>query len=270
MPRAAAFYDLDKTLMEGSSGILWARAARRAGMISLRQMARWTWVGIQFRLRGASDEETEQMLVAVTAVMAGVPAVQVGRLTPEVLAAILPRIHPEMLATVHEHQDAGRSTFLVTASGIEMAELLAKALLMDGAIGTRYEIGPDGAFTGKLDGPFMYGEGKVDAMRRFSNEHDIDLGESWAYSDSVSDLPMLRSVGNPVAVNPDEALAKLAKAEGWRVIRFDKLRRRIAIGGATLVAALAGGLGAALSRRRPPPSRLPRRGSRGARIRGGR
>jgi HAD superfamily hydrolase (TIGR01490 family) len=253
--------------MEGSSGLLWAKAARRAGLIDARQAARWMWQGLKFRLNGATDEETDQMMAAASDILEGVPAVEIGRLTPEVLAGVLPRIHPEMLATVHEHQDAGRPTFIVTASGVEMAELLAKALLMDGAIGTRYEIGPDGAFTGRLDGPFVYGEGKVREMERFSADHDLDLGESWAYSDSVSDLPMLRAVGNPVAVNPDEPLAKIARAEGWPVIRFDKLRRKIAIGGATAIAATAGGLGAALSRRQPQPNRLRLSGGRGARVR---
>jgi phosphoserine phosphatase len=114
---------------------------------------------------------------------------------------------------------------------------------MDGGIGTPYEVGADGRFTGELGGPFMYGPGKVEAMRRFADEHGIDLAVSWAYSDSVSDLPMLRAVGNPVAVNPDEELTRIAHAEGWRVMRFEKLGRRIAVGAFTVLLAGAGLLG---------------------------
>jgi phosphoserine phosphatase len=100
---------------------------------------------------------------------------------------------------------------------------------MDGGIGTSYEVGEDGLFTGKLGGTFMYGEGKVEAIRRYADEHDIDLAASYAYSDSVSDLPMLRAVGHPVVVNPDDGLARIAKEEGWRVMRFERLGRRLVL-----------------------------------------
>ena len=121
---------------------------------------------------------------------------------------------------------------------------------MEGGIGTRYAVGEDGLMTGELDGPFMYGEGKVEAMRRFADEHDIYLEASWAYSDSASDLPMLRAVGIPVAVNPDPELARVAQEEGWRLMRFEKLGRRLAIIGATLTAAAVGGSGTLLAVRR--------------------
>jgi hypothetical protein len=121
---------------------------------------------------------------------------------------------------------------------------------MEGGIGTAYAVDANGLLTGDLDGPFMYGEGKVAAMRDFAASHDIDLGESWAYSDSASDLPMLRAVGNPVAVNPDEELAVVARQEGWRIMRFEKLGRRLAIVAATLTAAAIGGSGTLLASRR--------------------
>ena len=97
---------------------------------------------------------------------------------------------------------------------------------MEGGIGTRYEVDAEGNFTGRFDGPFVYGPGKVEAMRAFAAEHDIDLTASYAYSDSLSDLPMLRAVGNPVAVNPDPPLAEIAKQEGWQTMRFERLGRR--------------------------------------------
>ncbi len=129
---------------------------------------------------------------------------------------------------------------------------------MEGGIGTSYEVGPDGLYTGDLNGPFVYGEGKVEAMQRFAAEHDIDMGESYAYSDSASDLPMLRSVGNAVVVNPDAELLALARQEGWRVLQFERLGRKLAIAAGTALAA-AGGTLLASRRRTNSGSRLARR-----------
>jgi phosphoserine phosphatase len=113
-----------------------------------------------------------------------------------------------------------------------------------------------GRYTGDLRGPFVYGKGKVEAMRRYTDEHGIDLDASYAYSDSASDLPMLKAVGNPVVVNPDEALLAVAKAEGWRVMRFEKLGRKLTIVGATALAAAIGGSSRALIARRRQNRRL--------------
>ena len=249
MPRAAAFFDLDRTLMAGSSGQSWARAARRAGMVSRGQLARWAVDGLRFRLRGSTDEATEKVLAEVKALLTGVPERDLARLAPEVLAGILPRIYPEMLEEVHAHQDAGRPAFIVSAAGDEIVKLVAHVLGMEGGVGTAYGLDADGRFSGELAGAFMYGEGKLEGMRRFAGEHDVDLAESWAYSDSASDLPMLRAVGNPVVVNPDAELAKLAREEGWRVMRFEQLGRRLAFAGVTAIAALVGIAGRAHRRR---------------------
>jgi phosphoserine phosphatase len=178
-------------------------------------------------------------------------------MTPDLLAGILPRIYPQVLAEVREHQDAGRATFIVSAASHELVELLAEVLRMEGGIGTSYEV-IDGTLTGRIEDPFMYGEGKVEALRRFAADHDLDLAESFAYSDSASDLPMLRAVGHAVAVNPDAELTGIAKHEGWRIMRFEKLGRRLAIAGATLAAAAAGGIGGALASRRKQPQRRSR------------
>ena len=241
--RSAAFFDLDRTLMAGSSGLPWARAATKAGLVSRRQMARWGVDALRFRLRGSTDEATEKLLAEIKLMFRGTSARQISRMAPEVLVGVLPRIYPEMLEEVYAHQDAGRPTFILSAAGDELVRLLARILYMDGGIGTAYEIGEDGLFTGEIGGTFMYGEGKVEAMRRFAAEHAIDLQASYAYSDSASDLPMLRAVGNPVVVNPDEDLARIARDQGWRVMRFEKLGRRLAIAGFTLVLAVAGLVG---------------------------
>jgi HAD superfamily hydrolase (TIGR01490 family) len=253
--RAAAFFDLDKTLMAGSSGMHFGRAAYRTGMVSRRQLLAWASDHLRYRLRGTTDERAQALLAEVRDLLAGVPEREIARMVPDLLAGILPRIYPDMLDEVNAHIDAGRPTFIVSAAGNELVALLAEVLGMAGGIGTAYEVDGDGILTGHLDGPFMYGEGKVEAMRRYAAEHDIYLEASWAYSDSVSDLPMLRAVGIPVAVNPDPELARIAAEEGWRVMRFEKLGRRLAIAGATLTAAAVGGLGTALAarhRRRGP------------------
>jgi HAD superfamily hydrolase (TIGR01490 family) len=237
-------------------------------MVSRRQLARWGRDHLRFRLRGATDDETDAVMAQIKELLQGTREREIAWMAPEVLAAIIPRIYPQMLDEVRSHQEAGRPVFIVSAAGNELVSMLAFVLAMDGGIGTAYAVGEDGLMTGELDGPFMYGPGKVEAMRNFAAEHDIDLAQSFAYSDSASDLPMLRAVGNPVVVNPDEPLAAVAKAEGWRIMRFEKLGRRLAIGAATVVAASVGWGGTVLaSRRRPPRGRLPRRRVAGRRKR---
>jgi HAD superfamily hydrolase (TIGR01490 family) len=265
--RAAAFFDLDKTLMAGSSGMVWARVSYDAGGISRRMLARWAVDHLKYRLRGSSDEAAARVMSEVQAILRGTRARDLERMAPLVLAGVLPRIYPEMLDEVHAHQDAGRATFIVSAAGVELVEMLARILGMDGGIGTRYGVDPEGLFTGELDGPFMYGEGKVEAMRRFASEHELDLSQSFAYSDSASDLPMLRAVGNAVVVNPDESLLAAARAEGWRVMRFEKLGRRLVVGGATATALAVGAIGSALASRRGASNRVRARRGRPARIR---
>src|SRR5918912_996111 len=243
MGRGAAFFDLDKTLMEGSSAIHFGRAAYRAGLVSRRQLAKDAWANVQFRLRGSTDETTQALWDRILESIAGTRVRDLARLAPQILAGVLPRLYPDMLATAWAHQDAGRPVYIVTAASQELSELLAHVLGFDGGIGVRSEI-RDGVYTGRPDGPFTYREGKAQAIRQMAASEGIDLDESYAYSDSESDLPMLRAVGHPVVVNPDAELARVARDEGWEVMRFDKLARRLRMaslaGGAALVAAGAG------------------------------
>jgi HAD superfamily hydrolase (TIGR01490 family) len=257
-PRAAAFFDLDKTLMAGSSGMQFARIASKQGIVGRGQLARWGFEHTRYRLRGTTDARTAEVLKVARELITGVSEKTIDRMGPEVMAAILPRIFPQMLEEVYEHQDAGRPTFIVSAAGNGVVEQLAHVLGMDGGIGTRYEVDAEGSFTGRLDGPFVYGEGKVTAMQEFADRHGIELADSYAYSDSLSDLPMLRAVGNPVAVNPDPPLAQIARAEGWQVMRFERLGRRLVALAVTLLATVAGfGASRVAARRRvPPPRRL--------------
>ena len=236
--------------MAGSSAMHFGRAAFRSGMVSRRQILAWGMDHLRFRLRGSTDESTKAVLAVVKDLLEGVPEKEVARMAPDLLAGILPRIYPQMMEEVHMHQDEGRAAFIVSAASNPLVELLAQVLGFEGGIGTRYGVAADGTLTGEIEGPFIYGDGKVEAMRRFAEDHGIDLEASWAYSDSSSDLPMLQAVGNPVAVNPDLELRDVAEREGWRIMRFEKLGRRLAIAGTTLAAAALGGSGTLLAARR--------------------
>jgi HAD superfamily hydrolase (TIGR01490 family) len=253
--RGAAFFDLDRTLIAGSSAFQFGRAAYKAGILTRRQLATDAWENARFRLRGSTDASTDAVRARVGKMLEGLRVRDLQRLAPDVLAGVLPRLYPQMLAIAYEHQDAGRPIFICTAASQEMAELMAIVLTFDGAVGSVAEV-VDGHYTGREGGPFTYREGKAEAIRELADREDIDLADSWAYSDSESDLPMLRLVGHPVAVNPDAELGRVARLEGWEVLRFERLGRRLRVVGAAGLAAALGGLGSAvLARRSVPPRR---------------
>jgi phosphoserine phosphatase len=139
-----------------------------------------------------------------------------------VLAGVLPRLYPQMLEIAYDHQDAGRPVYIVTAAAQELAGMLAQVTAFDGGLGSNFSEVVDGHYTGKPAGAF--------------------LCESYAYSDSASDLPMLRAVGHPVVVNPDAELEQLARDSGWDVIRLDSLGRQLWAGAGVTTAAILGGV----------------------------
>jgi HAD superfamily hydrolase (TIGR01490 family) len=237
--RGAAFFDLDKTLMAGSSGIFFARAAYETGMISRGRLARDVYENLRFRLVGSTDDRADNVRRRVGEMIAGVRVRDLQRLSPRVLSGVLPRLYPQMLERAYAHQDAGLPVYILTAASQEMADLLANVLAFDGGLGSRSEI-VDGHYTGRPAGPFNYREGKVLSMQQLAARECIDLAGSYAYSDSESDLPMLRAVAHAVVVNPDPALRRIAVEEGWEVIELDQLRRRLkvlaALGAGTAVA----------------------------------
>jgi HAD superfamily hydrolase (TIGR01490 family) len=253
-PRGAAFFDLDKTLMQGSSAFQFGRAAYRAGLLSRRQLLSDAIANVQFRLRGATDADSLALRERIAASLEGTRVVDLERLGANVLAGILPRIYPQMLALAHEHQDHGRPAYIVTAASQELADILAKVMALDGAVGSGISEVRDGIYTGRPAGVFVYRSGKAEAIRRLAEREGIDLSASYAYSDSESDMPMLEAVGHPVAVNPDVALARVARERGWDVLRFDRLGRRLKAAAALGAAAGAGGIGSVvvLRRLRPP------------------
>ena len=225
--------------MAGSSGIYFARAAFETGMITRGRLVRDVYENLRFRLRGSTDERADAVRRRVGELIAGVPVRNLERLTPRVLAGVLPRIYPQMLGRAYEHQEAGRRVYIVTAALQEMADVLARVLAFDGGIGSRLEV-LDGRYTGRPAGPFNYREGKVVSMCELAEREGLDLSASYAYSDSESDLPMLRAVGHAVVVNPDAELTRIARGEGWEIVRLDRLGRRLKV-----IAALAAGTAAA-------------------------
>jgi HAD superfamily hydrolase (TIGR01490 family) len=240
--RPAAFFDLDKTLMAGSSGIFFARAAYETGMISRTRLARDAYENLRFRLRGSTDDRADDVRKRVGEMIAGVAVRDLQRLSPRVLAGVLPRLYPQMLQRAYAHQDAGVPVYILTAASQEMADLLAHVLAFDGGLGSRSEI-VDGRYTGRPAGPFNYREGEVASMQELAGREAIDLDASFAYSDSESDLPMLRAVGKPVVVNPDAELRRIAAQEGWEVLRLDRLGQRLKVIAAFGAVAALGGLG---------------------------
>src|SRR5439155_3671653 len=156
---------------------------------------------LRFRLLGSTDDRADEVRRRVGEMIAGVRVRDLERLSPRVLAGVLPRLYPQMLARAYAHQDQGMPVFILTAASQEMADLLGRVLVFDGGLGSRSEI-VDGRYTGRPDGPFNYREGKAVAMREVAEREGVDLDASYAYSDSESDLPMLRAVGHAVVVNP--------------------------------------------------------------------
>ena len=163
----AAFFDLDKTLMEGSSAFHFGRAAYRAGMVSRRQLARDAWANLKFRLNGSTDQGTDELRERILDAIAGQRVVDLARMGPDVLTGILPMVYREVLEEAYAHQDAGRPVYIVTAASQELADVLARVLVMDGGIGMRSEV-RDGVYTGRPAGPFTYREGKAVAIRELA------------------------------------------------------------------------------------------------------
>jgi HAD superfamily hydrolase (TIGR01490 family) len=217
--RTAAFFDLDRTLIAGSSAFVFARAARDAGHIRLQDFVPDVVRAVRFRFFGSSDDSSTGVRDRILAGVGGMQQSDLVGLNEIVLPELLGLIRPEARALLEQHHRAGRETWIVSASPIELVEPLATALGMTGGIGTRAEV-DNGIYTGRLDGPFCYGEGKAEAISRLAQERGINLAESWSYSDSMSDVPMMEIVGHAVAVNPDAELAALSRTRGWPVVIF--------------------------------------------------
>lgn len=243
--KTAAFFDLDRTLIAGSSAFVFGRAAYDAGLIRPKDFASDAFAALKFRLFGSSDTSSRNVRERILEAAGGATQSDLLALNEVVLPELLGLIRPEARALIEQHRNAGRETWIVSASPIEIVEPLAIALEMTGGIGTRGEV-IDGIYTGRLAGPFCYGDGKAQAIAELSVERNINLAESWSYSDSMSDVPMMELVGNAVAVNPDAQLATLARKRGWPVVIFAQ-RSKMLIRRSTTITAVVAGMAFAFS-----------------------
>ncbi len=228
----AAFFDLDKTVIAKASMVAFGGPLRRAGFINRRVMARAVWSGLIFHYFGAGDERMRKFRESALRITRGWDRAVIATLVRETLTDVIdPIVYAEALSLIREHQAAGRRVYLVSASPAEIVAPLGEYLGVDEVIASRAEIDVDGRYTGDVEF-YAYGPYKAEAVALAATAHDIDLGRSYAYSDSMTDEPLLRSVGHPFAVNPDRELARLARAEGWPVLLFRHgvpLRERVAL-----------------------------------------
>ncbi|MET0460249.1 MAG: HAD-IB family hydrolase [Ilumatobacteraceae bacterium] len=250
---SAAFFDLDRTLISGSSAFILAMTARSNGLVPTRQFARDAGAALAFKLRGSSDKTTDAVRDRILGAVTGMRQDDLIALNAEVLPKLLAKIRPEARRLLDLHRHAGRNTYLVSAAPVEIVESLAHSLGMTAGIGTRSVV-VDGVYDGRLAGPFCYGPGKVTAMEIIARWDGLDLGQCYAYSDSASDLPMLEAVGHPVAVNPDARLARHARANGWPMVNFSQrtksvIRRTATAAGATAIAGASFAAGTRSGRR---------------------
>ena len=228
--KRAAFFDVDRTLIPGSSLYLLARGLYERDMFRVRDMARFGWGQMMFRLRGEHKKGLDRSRESLEFVA--------GRSQRELMSwgreiaedRILPRVYQDIVQVIQGHQERGDLTFLVTAAPIELAEELARHLDMTGAIATVSEVDADGFYTGRLVGDIMHGPVKAKAVADVAAEHGLDLAECAAYSDSMNDLPLLEAVGYPHAVNPESELRRIAFQRGWPIHELRTRRRALLIG----------------------------------------
>ncbi len=252
----AAFFDIDNTVIRGSSMFHFARGAARRGLVTPRDIAGFAAAQVRFALLGGEDlDDMAEAIEAGLAFVRDKPAEEISALAEDVFDDIMSdKLWPGTIALAHRHLDAGEPVWLVSAAPVELARVIAARLGFTGALGTVSEI-VAGRYTGVLVGHPLHGVAKAEAVRALAQRDDLDLQLCYAYSDSANDLPMLSSVGHPVAVNPDADLREQARDNGWPVYNFRRRRTLTHVGIpalATVAVATAAGAaaGVAASRRR--------------------
>jgi HAD superfamily hydrolase (TIGR01490 family) len=264
--RPAAFFDLDKTIIARSSALAFSRPFYRGGLINRRSVLRSAYAQFVFLVGGADHDQMERMRQYMSGLVVGWPVSTVQEIVAETLHAIVdPLVYEEAVRLIAEHHLAGRDVVIVSTSGEEVVGPIGAMLEADRALGTQMTV-KDGRYTGEIS-RYLYAEAKADAIRELAADQGYDLTRSYAYSDSITDLPMLAAVGHPYAVNPDRALRKEAAARGWPVLVFSRpvaLRRRVSrpdvdarqLMAVAALAATAAALGVAwvTARRRPATS----------------
>jgi HAD superfamily hydrolase (TIGR01490 family) len=249
----AAFFDLDKTVIAKASMVAFGRPLYRAGMISRWLVVRALWGQLLFQTFGADEEKMRKVRESALRITRGWDQSKINAIVRDTLIDVIePIVYDEALDLIRYHQSHGRRVFIVSASPEEIVAPLARYLEVDEAIATRALLDDEGRYTGDVEF-YAYGPQKAEAIINVADLEGIDLDRSYAYSDSATDVPMLEVVGNPVAVNPDRELARVARERDWEIRHFEHgvpLRERVALpppgralaaGGAAIgVGALAG------------------------------
>ncbi len=239
--RTAAFFDLDKTVIAKSSTLAFSKPFFNQGLLNRRAVLKSSYAQFLFLMSGADHDQMDRMRSYVTAMCAGWDVEQVKSIVNETLHDIVdPLVFAEAAELIADHRLCGRDVVIVSASGEEIVAPIARALGATHAMGSRMLV-EDGKYTGEV-AFYCYGEGKAAAIRELATLEGYALEHCYAYSDSVTDLPMLRAVGHPSVVNPDRALRKEAAAQGWPVLTFSRpvpLRDRISTPSSAAVATTA-------------------------------
>lgn len=242
----AAFFDLDKTIIAKSSALAFSRPFFQEGLINRRAVLKSAYAQFMFLLSGADHEQMDRMRAHITTLCAGWDVAQVTAIVEETLHDIVnPLVYAEATGLIAEHRERGDDVVVVSASGAEVVEPIAEMLGATHSVATRM-VTQHGRYTGDVEF-YCAGENKAVAIRALAVEHGYDLERCYAYSDSISDLPLLEAVGHPTVVNPDRALRKEALARGWPVLGFSapvSLRTRIPAPSPGAQIAAAVGLGA--------------------------
>ena len=225
-PVVAAFFDVDNTIIRGASSYLLAKELYRRKFFGKRDILRFGYITARYVLRGESKTDIAKVRDQALGIIKGHSAAEVTAIGEEVYDAVLRlRIFPGTKKLIDHHLAKGHQVWFITASPVEIGELIARRLGATGALGTIGEQ-KDGIYTGHMIGDMMHGEAKADAIRGLARVANIDLKNSYAYSDSLNDLPMMEIVGNPSPINPDTRLRKFARQLGWPVRDFrDKGRK---------------------------------------------
>ncbi len=227
---AAAFFDVDNTLMRGASLFHVARKMYQRRAFTLRFAAGLAWKQIRFIMRGETLTDVNSVRDAALAFAIGIAHADILALGEEVYdEMIASKIWPGARALAEQHLSAGRKVWLVTGTPVEVASVISKRLGLTGALGTVGEVA-DGLYTGRLVGDFLHGAAKAAAVTELAAVENFDLERSWAYSDSYNDIPLLSVVGHPVAINPDAKLRRHARSNNWPVYDFRSGRRAATLG----------------------------------------
>lgn len=218
----AAFFDVDNTILRGSSSFLFGKAAFERGFFTRKDLWRFAWHQFRFITKGETPDMLTNIKDQALALIEGHRVADLTALSDDVYTYYLkPKLWPETVRLAKEHIAAGREVWLVTATPQEIADVLAQRLGLTGGLGTKIER-VDGILTGEFVGHALHGKHKRKAIRALAKERNISLKRSYAYSDSHNDLPMLTLVGNAIAVNPDKVLEVHARAAGWPILDFKK------------------------------------------------